>query len=366
MVRFPKHRPTILTVVLAALLLVVLGACTSPSNTFDPKSDVTDSILTLYVLVTVVASIVGFAVLVGMAWLLWRFRAKEGVPARQIHGNTKLEIAWTIAPIFVLLLIGIPTMFWIASSADVPESTADNITEVGIPGKGLEVIAIGHQWWFEFRYPGLGPDGADLVTANELHIPDGVDITVTLLSDDVVHSFWVPQLVGKTDMLPGRENMLHTFKAIEVGTYVGQCAEFCGAAHALMQFRVQVETLGDFTEWVGAHNAGPDAPEVGTAAFRGSLLVGACAQCHTIQGTGLAGEVGPDLSLFGERSTLGAGILDNTDENLRQWIGDVRSIKPVTDAAVNPARYMPQYLESGLLDEGQIGDLAAYLRSLTK
>ena len=368
MVRFPQFRPTILTVVLAAMLLVVLGACASPMNTFDPKSDTTDSILTIYIITIVAASLVGVAVLASMAWLLWRFRERDGVSARQIHGNTRLEIIWTIAPVLVLLVIAFPTLFWVAHSEDTPSSIAQNISEVGVPGKGLQIIAIGHQWWFEFRYPGLGPDGADLVTANELHIPDGVDVAILLKSDDVIHSFWVPQLVGKTDMIPGRENILHTFNANEVGSFVGQCVEFCGAAHALMQFRVEVETLGNFVNWVDAHNAGAETPEPGTAAFRGSLLVGACAQCHAIQGTGLAGEVGPDLTLFGERSTLAAGILENTDANLRQWIGDVRSIKPIPlpfeAPTVDQPLFMPQYNE--LLDEAQIADIAAYLRSLTK
>ncbi|MDA1036040.1 MAG: hypothetical protein O3B65_04060, partial [Chloroflexi bacterium] len=117
MVRFPKLRPTILTAVLAAVLLVTLAACASPQNTFDPRSDITDSILTIYLVVVTLASIVGFAVLAGMVWLLIRYRAKDGVPARQIHGNNKLEIAWTIAPIFILVAIALPTLFWIAGTA---------------------------------------------------------------------------------------------------------------------------------------------------------------------------------------------------------------------------------------------------------
>jgi cytochrome c oxidase subunit II len=347
MVRFPKSRSPLLTIALMALLLAVLSACASPQNTFDPKSDATDSVLTIYILVTVVASIVGFAVLVAMAWLLIRFRAKPGVPARQIHGNNKLEIAWTIAPVFVLLIIGIPTMFWIAGTAEDP---APNV---------LEVTATGHQWWFEFTYPGLGLDGGDLTTANELVIPVGRDVRVTLHSDDVIHSFWVPQLVGKTDMIPGRTNVLQTFNAYEVGEYYGQCAEFCGSAHALMRFRVDVKTSANFEAWVTAYNAGPAAPEPGTAAARGSLGFATCAGCHAISGTAAQGTIGPDLSLFGERSTVAAGVLDNTDENLRAWIGDVRSIKPIPEGG----NFMPTF--TGTLDEGQIADIAAYLNSLT-
>ncbi len=348
MARFLKLRTPILTVALMALLLAVLSACASPQNTFDPKSDATDSILTIYILVTVVASVVGFAVLAAMVWLIIKFRAKPGVPAKQIHGNTKLEIAWTIAPILILLIIGIPTMYWIAGTAEDP---APNV---------LEVEATGHQWWFEFTYPGMGPDGGDLITANELVIPVGRDVRVTLHSDDVVHSFWVPQLVGKTDMIPGRTNVLQTFNAYEPGLYYGQCAEFCGTAHALMRFRVNVKTSADFSTWADAHNAGPAAPEPGTAAARGSLGFATCSGCHAISGTAAQGRIGPDLSLFGERSTIAAGILDNTDANLKAWIGDVRSIKPIPEGA----RFMPTF-NDGTLDEGQIADIAAYLNSLT-
>ena len=358
MVRFPKFRTPILTIALMALLLAVLSACASPQSTFDPKSDAADSILTIYILVTVVASVVGFAVLAAMVWLMVKFRAKPGVPARQIHGNDRLEMAWTIAPVFVLLIIFIPTMFWIAGTAEEP---ADNV---------LEVTATGHQWWFEFMYPGLGPDGSDLVTANELVIPVGRDIRVTLHSDDVIHSFWVPQLVGKTDMIPGRTNVLETFSAYEVGEYYGQCAEFCGSAHALMRFRVDVKTTAHFNDWAAALGAGPAAPAPGTAAARGLLQFSTCAGCHTVSGASDPEDVrvGPNLGLFGERSMIAAGILDNTNDNLRAWIGDVRSIKPIPENAPENQlpggglRYMPTF--AGTLDDGQIADIAAYLNSL--
>lgn len=346
MVRFPKVRPTSLMVALVALLLLALAGCDSPQNTFNPKSDVADSIMSIYVLVTVAASLVGFAVLVAMGWLLFRFRAKPGVPARQIHGNNKLELAWTIAPVFVLLLIGIPAMFWIAGTSDEPSPDA------------LHIEAIGHQWWFEFRYPGLGPDGGDLITANEMYIPVGREIAVTLHSEDVIHSFWVPELVGKTDMIPGRTNDLHKFAAYEPGVYYGQCAEFCGSAHALMRFRVIADTTADFNTWVAEYNEAPEQPEPGTAEARGQLQFASCAGCHAIEGTTAQGRIGPDLTLFGERLTLAAGILDNNEENLEAWIHDVRAIKPIPDGA----RFMPTF--DGVLTEGQISDIAAYLLSL--
>jgi cytochrome c oxidase subunit 2 len=352
MVRFPNVRPTILAAVLAALLLPVLAACgETPLNTFDPKSDAADSIMTIYMIVIVAATLVGVAFFIAMIWILIKYRSRPGHQARQIHGHAKLEIAWTIAPVFVLLIVTIPTMFWIAGTADDPSPQA------------LEVRAIGHQWWFEFRYPGLGPDGTDLVTANELHIPVGRQVAITLQSDDLLHSFWVPKLVGKTDMIPGRINSLQLFTPNEVGVFWGRCAEFCGSAHAKMHFRVHVDTLGDFNAWAKAVGEGQAAPpEVGTAAARGQKvfeLIGGCSACHTIAGTAAAGRIGPDLSLFGERGTLAAGITENTEENLRSWISDVRSIKPIDEGPL----FMPTFKDS--LSEREIADVAAYLKSLT-
>ena len=345
MVRFPKIRPTSLMVALAALLLLALAGCSNPQSSFNPKSDTADSIHTIYIIVVTAASFVGAAVLLAMGWLLIKFRAKPGVPARQIHGNNKLELAWTMAPVLVLLTIGIPSMVWLAGSAkpDAPDA--------------LEVVATGHQWWFEFHYPGLGPNGDDLVTANELHVPVGREIAITLHSVDVIHSFWVPELVGKTDMIPNRTNELNRFTPYEPGVYYGQCAEFCGAAHAKMRFRVIVDTQADFDNWVAAHNAPPVEPAAGTAAARGKTAFAVCAGCHTIDGTTAQGKVGPNLTLLGDRLTLAAGIIDNNPQDLKDWITDVRSIKPIPDEA----RFMPTF--KGTLSDGQISDIVAYLES---
>lgn len=344
MVRFPKHSPTIFT---AALAVVAFVGCASPQTTFEPRSDIADSIMTIYTLVIVLASIVGFAVFVAMAWLLLKFRARDGVPARQIHGNNKLELAWTIAPILVLVAITLPTLFWIAGTANDQEPDA------------LEIRAIGHQWWFEYQYPGIGPDGGPLITANELHVPIGRQVSITLESDDVIHSFWVPQLVGKTDMIPGRINKLHNFTPNEIGVFFGQCVEFCGSAHALMRFRVHVDSTANFNAWVAGFSAPPSTPAPGSAEARGQAMFAGCSGCHAIAGTAAQGRVGPDLSLFGERLTLAAGVIDNTDSNLRQWIGDVRSIKTIPELG----RFMPTF--KGTLSDGEIADIAAYLKSLT-
>jgi cytochrome c oxidase subunit 2 len=339
-------RPLIL-MALAALGVLSLAACAAPQSTFSPASDVADNINTIYVLVVVAASIIGFLVLVAMAYLIIRYRARPGGKAQQIHGSNKLEVTWTVLPIGVLLIIAIPTMFFIQATSQAASADA------------VKVEAIGHQWWFEFRYPGLGPDGGDLVTANELVLPIGKQAGITLESVDVIHSFWVPALAGKTDMVPGRTNHLSPFIPNELGTFYGQCAEYCGTAHALMRFRVKVVSLGEFEQWVAAQNAAAADPAAGTAAARGWGLfqTQGCSGCHAISGLS-AGTFGPNLTLFGERSTVGAGILDASQENVTQWIHDVQSVKPLPDQGS-----MPSYKDT--LSEEQASDLAAYLKSLT-
>ena len=349
MPRLSLTRSTLLAVALTAVA-VGLAACTSPQTTFDPRSDAADRIHDIYLLVTWAASLVGIAVLGAMAYILIKYRARAGRRAEQIHGNNALEIAWTIAPIIVILIIVIPTMVWVANSL-TREPSRD----------AIRVTAIGHQWWFEFQYPGLGPDGGTLVTANELRIPVGREVAIELRSEDVIHSFWVPQLIGKLDMVPNRENRLEPFVPNEIGTFWGQCAEFCGVAHALMRFRVHVDSLADFNAWVAAMNAPAAEPEPNTVQASGrQTFAFQCARCHTVGGTSFRGTVGPNLTLFGERETVGAGVLPATDDNVGKWVSDVRSIKPLPDDG--GVQFMPTFADD--LDDRQIADVVAYLRSL--
>ncbi len=345
-------RSTQLAVVLMAIA-AGLAACTSPLTTFEPASDAADRILSLYIYITVLASIVGILVLGAMAYIIVKFRARPGRKAQQIHGNNTLEIVWTIAPILVLVAVAIPTMIWIATSSS--RAVADD---------AILVTATGHQWWFEFEYEGLGPDGGTLVTANELHVPVGRQVAIELRSEDVIHSFWVPALIGKTDMVPNRENKLEPFVPNEIGEFWGQCAEFCGVAHANMRFRVHVDSLADFERWVAAMNTPPGEPASGTAELSGKRVFevfGGCAGCHTIAGTDAEGRIGPDLTLFGERTTVGSGILEATDENVRAWVTDVRSIKPIPPPEERPGM-MPTFADT--LSPAQVADVVAYLKSL--
>ena len=336
----------------AVALVAVFASCDTPLTTFEPRSDAAQRVHTIYIFVIVAASIVGFLVLAAMAYIRWKYRERPGHTAQQIHGNTTLEITWTVIPILILVAIAIPTIVWIAGTTAEPDEDA------------LHIEAVGHQWWFEFRYSGLGPDGEDLVTANELRVPVGRQVAITLEAKDVIHSFWVPQLVGKTDMVPGRTNILEKFTPTEVGTFYGQCAEFCGSAHALMRFRVHVDSHADFDRWVENMNADPVPPEAGSVEARGAtVFTNFCARCHTINGVSTE-EIGPNLTLFGDRATLGAGILDSTDENLKAWVSNIRDIKPVletTDAM--PTFYVGDPLVDQLT-EAQVDQVVAYLKSL--
>src|SRR5690606_25621858 len=193
------------------------------------------------------------------------------------------------------------------------------------PDDALQVIATGHQWWFEFEYPEY-----DLVTANELYLPVDRPVEVVLRSTDVIHSFWVPQLAGKVDMVPGHENRLFftPFEAQEEA-YFAQCAEFCGLSHANMRFRVFVREQADFDQWVAAQQADAVQPEEGLAAEGAQIFQSsACVGCHTIRGTAAQAQVGPDLTHVGSRTTLASAMMENTPENMARWLLDPPAVKP--------------------------------------
>ncbi|HVX19499.1 MAG TPA: cytochrome c oxidase subunit II [Acidimicrobiales bacterium] len=187
----------------------------------------------------------------------------------------------------------------------------------------VQIEVIGHQFWWEVRYPGTGA-----VTANEIHVPVGEEVDLTLRSDDVIHSLWVPALAQKVDMIPGRTNHL-ALEATHPGTYRGQCAEFCGVEHAQMIFQVVAQPPAAFHRWL-AHQAAPAAAPASPAARAGraEFLSQACAGCHTVRGTPAHGSEGPDLTHVADRAQLAAGAIPNDPDSLRRWIGDAQAIKP--------------------------------------
>ncbi|GIW06893.1 MAG: cytochrome c oxidase subunit II [Dehalococcoidia bacterium] len=294
--------------------VVLLSACsTDPQNVFDPRSDFTRMIADLFWQI-IWAAVVVFVLVQGAlvyAIIRYRRRANQGLPP-QVHGNTRLEVAWTIAPALVLAWIAVPTVQTIFRTYEVP-SGPDVLT--------IEVI--GHQYWWEYRYP-----GGNVVTATDLHVPVGRRVVLRITSADVIHSYWVPKLAAKRDAIPGHVNTLW-FTAEQTGVYEGQCAEFCSLQHANMRLRVFVDDQPTFDQWLRT-NAQPAATPTSPEAQRGSQLVlqGTCAGCHAINGTNARGQIGPNLTHFASRSTIGGGIMPNTPENLDRWLENPQAIKP--------------------------------------
>jgi len=225
--------------------------------------------------------------------------------------------------------------------------------------EAMTVRATGNQWWFEFEIEELG-----LVTANELRIPVGEVINLDLQSNDVIHSFWVPKLAGKVDMIPNNDNTMW-MQADEVGTFFGQCAEFCGESHANMRFRVIVQTREDFDAWVEQQLSDAVIPSDPLAKQGHDLFMSidaGCWACHTIRGSSNAyGQVGPDLTHFASRLHLASGIMDNTHENLVRWLTDPNDVKPGNIMSRDATVYNDP---TQTLTDPEIAALAAYLRSL--
>ena len=369
---------------LGLLALLLVSACTPshPQSTFDAAGPVAADQRFLFLFIFWVAVAVFVVVEGALIYTVIRYRRRrgQGMP-EQVHGNRPMEIGWTIAPAIVLVIIAVPTIMVLLDTQTTPEECENGDTE-----KCINVEVIGHQWWWEFRYP----DNGDLITANELHMPAGKTVNFLLDSSDVLHSFWVPKLGGKTDVFPAGGNQMW-LKATEAGTFQGQCAELCGISHANMRFMVMVHPtqeiscvagenqpplvavstsalqngcpINTFEEWVDEQLAA-STPEETPGAKRGEALFlsKGCVACHTIRGNPVAaGKIGPDLTHFGSRSTLGAGMLTNTPQNLEQWLTDPDEIKPgnimTRDAPVYNGELEP-------LDLADIVELSAYLRSL--
>ncbi|HTR60732.1 MAG TPA: cytochrome c oxidase subunit II [Candidatus Binataceae bacterium] len=327
-----------------ALLMPVLSGCTAsrelPMTTLAPKSDLADWIYHLFLEVTLWDAGILAIVLVAFVLAVFVFstRVGEAAPPKSAASDLGLEVAWTIGPALVVLMISIPTVRTIFRSQ--PRIA---------PEGALHIKVTAHQWWWEFQYEDSG-----VKTANELHLPIGRPIRLDLVSADVIHSFWVPQLGGKRDVVPGQINEL-TFVAQIPGTYPGQCAEFCGDSHANMRFRAMVETPDQFAAWTAQQLKPPLAASqiADPAAADGAKMFAnsPCVTCHRIEGVS-KGYIAPDLSHFGGRTTMAGGIMPNTPENVARWITDPQALKPGAE--------MPAL---GLRGQ-QLNDLVAYLESL--
>lgn len=317
--RWSRSLPPRLTS-LAVLLLAGCGdAETFPQTALDPRSDFARSIDQLQDLTIYLGFAVGLLVFALLAYILVKFRYRPGSPEpQQVHGNARLELAWTLLPALLVAVIAVPTVRVIFE------------TQAEAPPNALTVDVIGWQWWWEFRYPVNG--GRDtVVTANEVHVPVGTPVQLRLHGGDIIHSFWIPQMGGKRDAIPGRVNRI-VFTPQEPGIYLGACAEFCGESHALMKMRLVAHERAEFDEWLRSEAAPAREPTALTdsAVIVGRRLTvqGACAGCHVIRGTTAVGRAGPDLTHLARRTTIAAGILPNNAENLKRWIDNPPAIKP--------------------------------------
>ena len=394
--------------------LTLLTGCwlDGPQSTFHVKGPVARAQLDLFMVTVYVTAFIFVAVGAVLAFATLRFRARSAAdehaePPPQSHGNFLVEISLVSASVLCLVIIAFPTLRNIGYTYDVPAAEQAN---------AYEITATGSQWWFKFEYPreqieGVGP----LVTGNELVIPAGRPVRIALRTLDVIHSFWVPKLAGKVDMIPNRPNHLW-LQADEPGYYYGQCAEFCGDSHAIMRFRVIALSAPEFAAWLAnqerpARVVAPDAaaaaprPHAVFASYRttaGGALAGSpefdanpfaawkekqvpdpahenrqlitegrrlfqektCIACHTIRGHEGVGVTGPDLTHVGARTTIAAGSLENTPRRMHAWIADPNHFKP-GNKMYNGGYTDPTTGQRLIhLNDAEIDALVAYLQSL--
>lgn len=331
-------------VVAAALVLAACAPDGYPQTTLAPKSDFATLLDQVFRRSFQLATIVFFLVEGALVWALFRFRGKAGdAEPAQTHGNAMLEVVWTVIPAVILVFIAIPTIQIIFKTADVPKDNP------------LVIEVVGHQWWWEFKYPEY-----NLVTAGDMHVPTGRTVDLRMTTMDVVHSFWSPQLAGKRDVFPKRDNRLW-FRTETPGAYPGQCAEFCGTQHARMAFQIIAQDSASFVAWrEGLAAVGAPAPADSAAPPADSLvaqgqqlfLTKGCVGCHAVVAVGAPTMTGPNLAGIGDRTHIAAGWLPNTDANLARWLHNPQAIKVGV--------LMPNL---GLTDD-EITALVAYLRSL--
>jgi cytochrome c oxidase subunit II len=326
------------------VLLATGGDLAQDQSMFYPTSPGAESIRNLSVLVLAITGFIFIVVEGILIYAILRFRRRDGSGAEppQVYGSKPIEIAWTAAPaliVFVLMMVTTRTVWEVVPTPPPPRP--DDRT--------LFVTVIGHQWWWEYRYDHYDGKELGFVAANELHIPAGANgvsrpVYLCLQSADVCHSFWVPRLAGKTDLIPGRTNQMW-FQTDQTGTYRGNCAEYCGTQHANMLIRVVVDSPGDFERWLDLQEKdrwpNRDDPRIrdeGVVAGEKAFLSQSCVNCHAVRGTPAKGRYAPDLTHLMSRRTLASGMIANDPEDrpldslegskLRAWVADPQKIKP--------------------------------------
>lgn len=321
----------------------------NPLTTFEPHGPFSRQIDDLFWLVFWIAAVVFALVMGGIVVILFVFRERGGDDQRepkQLHGSPKLEVVWTVIPALILAAIAVPTI-----------SSLFELTECSDTAMVVEVT--GHQWWFEFHYP-----DTDIYTANIMVVPVDQEVCAQMTSEDVIHSFWIPALNGKRDVIPGQTEVLR-LEADEPGEYWGHCAEFCGLSHSLMRARVQAVSTAEFDDWVAGQQEPATWPQEGEPGYEGAqvFLAKGCTQCHTVRsdGEGAPAPVpidqfgGPELTHFASRHVFAGATLpeegESHDEALKRWLADPPSVKP--------GSYMPNLA----LTEEEIDSLIVWLDS---
>ena len=351
-----------------ALFALLITGCYPDHNqsTFDPRGPVAAEQLEVFWWILIGGFIVFVLVEAALIYAIFKFRVKNesDIPV-QTHGNHTLEIIWTAIPAVLLIILMVPTIQTLFYMYEAPKTTK--------PEHTLE--AIGHQWWFEFRSPDPSNPEKEIVTANEVYIPVGYPVAINLESVDVIHSFWVPKLAGKTDMVPSEGNFMW-FEADEPGEYYGQCAEYCGTSHANMKFKVVAVPENEFNAWLLAQsNPAMESSDPLVKEGAGVFKSAGCTGCHatkTIVNKGSKGRVGPNLAHVASRRDLAAGMMRNANENgslndallqenLRIWIEDPEQVKPGNLMSKGAQVYTDPDKK---LTEEQISQLVHYLSSL--
>jgi cytochrome c oxidase subunit 2 len=313
----------------------------SPTTIFAPASTPADAITELSMFVLGMTGAVFVVVCALLVYTLVRFRGTrdDGREPAQVYGSNQVELAWTVVPMLIVVVLFLATARVIT-----------RVQNAGRPDGAMQVVVIGHQFWWEYRYPDL-----NVVTANELHVPvsDAAHETptfITLLSADTDHSFWIPRLAGKTDLIPNRINSTW-IEPTETGLYLGQCAQYCGTQHAKMLLRVYVDSRAAFDRWIAGQRR-PVQVDAAVSTGRHIFETTSCINCHTIAGTSANGRVGPDLTHVMSRDTIASGVVPNTPQNLRRWIRNPDDVKP--------GSRMPAMN----LNDQQLDAVTAYLASL--
>lgn len=318
----------------APLLFALLAGCASVQSALAPVGAEAERISVLFWIMTIAGAVIFIGVMLLAALAIW------GSPAwRAYLSRENLVLGLGLAfPVIALTLLLIYGLFVLRAGA------------AAAPDNGIRIAISGERWWWRVTY---ADENGTIATANELHVPVGEPVTLELTSPDVIHSFWAPRLAGKLDMIPGRTNVL-TVTATEAGISRGQCAEYCGGAHAFMSFHVVAQSPEAFAAW-RTNEAAPARKPATTAEQRGARLfqLSGCGACHTVRGTPAIGIIGPDLTHIGGRMSIAAATLPNDAEAFVRWISDSQHIKP--------ENLMPPY---DIFSKAELQDLARYLESL--